>query len=142
MPMIPLNAFDPSAPISGCTNEDNDRMERDLLATMVKPAPSRLEDNDRHERMRALGYLPIFQTVVPSEASLMLADFAIPYPTADEAQVVMLENEINRECEAGIYLTDHATDAELYAAFNADVLEASRDQRARDWLASLPAAQA
>jgi hypothetical protein len=62
-----------------------------------------------------------------------------PTPTATQAlQVEQLFEEIDRECAAGIYLTDGATDEEL-EELDADLLEACRDQRARDWLASLRA---
>lgn len=74
-----------------------------------------------------------------SEASLMLADFAIPYPTADEAQVAMLEGVLSAppRQQAEHMMTrqtafDGAEDARR---------EQANDARARDWLASLPAAQ-
>jgi hypothetical protein len=35
MPFIPLNTFTPSAPIEGCTNAENDRMEASLASLML-----------------------------------------------------------------------------------------------------------
>lgn len=73
-----------------------------------------------------------------SEASLMLADFAIPYPTADEAQVAMLEDAVLFVNGADLTPKIAAT---LGWELSPERLEQLGDQRARDWLASLPAAQ-
>lgn len=100
-----------------------------------------------------------------SEASLMLADFAIPYPTADEAQVAMLEGALSAPsvgatasvaAVGGVFTAVSMVSGAITGgtsrqmivddpwapapSIRAALLEASRDQRARDWLASLPAA--
>lgn len=103
-----------------------------------------------------------------SEASLMLADFAIPYPTPDEAQVAMLEGALSvlSTSPPGATASVAAVGGVITAvsmvsgaitggtsrqmivddpwapapSIRAALLEASRDQRARDWLVSLPAA--
>lgn len=110
MPFIPLNTFEPTAPIAGCTNAENDEREH-MLLTIGGASP----------------------------ASLMLANMALDYPTPDEAQVVMLENalivngaDITPEVAATLGREPQTTPL---------LLEQARDQRARDWLATLPAVQ-
>lgn len=135
MPFIPQNEHNPSAPIMGCTNADVDRQERNL--TLINEVTF-----DTTGSPEAYG-ISLHQSSEVSAASLMLADLAIPY-SQDDATVAVIERATNSVIDPVTgNLRQELRDAinRGCAQVSADILERSRDQRARDWLASLPAAK-
>jgi hypothetical protein len=129
MPFIPLNTFDTTAPLAGCTNAEVDRHERmlammsseSLLNALEKHKPTSLGNVLRDAV--AMANESIYAKPAPSPASLMLANLALDYPTPDEAQVAMLEDAMGELDLVAFHdaLDSAAADFEMLVTNGADL---------------------